>query len=370
MSIISLEKGRALGAEIARVAWRSLQVAAAIVVVVVPFGYTITGAHADVFMGAAAGLTIGIGLNLRMGARNGRSVGILVGSTVGATTALIAGLLPGDPWGPLAAPVLAIALGLIDGLGETRIRGYREAILESALVSALLGVAFLVAALLFAPDAIGGVLACAVLIVSNGFVVGFLNRNHEGRRYSRPPLLLVVGFLVVLAFSTYLGMTEEGTLRPVNLIILIPGLGLVAVPALTFLAARTVARWIQPRLRLYLQLTDYLRVMWVPIGGFALGYLVIIVLFASFSGMLERFVPGSFSGGAGANVLDWIAFSFYSAIAEPYSTIRPASGIARFLLGTQLVLSIGWALVVFAAVMSAIQPQLDAISRRRAQDGD
>ena len=51
---------------------------------------------------------------------------------------------------------------------------------------------------------------------------------------------------------------------------------------------------------------------------------------------------------------------------------RPAvdAGLARFLVGTQLVFSIGWALVVFAAVMSAIQPQLDAISRRRAENGD
>ena len=133
---------------------------------------------------------------------------------------------------------------------------------------------------------------------------------------------------------------------------------LVVVPIPTFLAARTFAIWIQPRLRLYVQLADYLRVMWVPIGGFAVGYLAILVIFASFFGMLERFVPGSFSGAADAGVLDWIAFSFYSAIADPSSAIGAVSATARFLVGTQLVFSIGWALVVFAAVMSAIQPQL------------
>ena len=98
--------------------------------------------------------------------------------------------------------------------------------------------------------------------------------------------------------------------------------------------------------------------------------LAIIVIFAGFFGMLERFVPGSFSGVADANILDWISFSFYSAIADPSSAIRAVSGTARFLAGTQLVFSIGWALVVFAAVMSAIQPQLDEISRRRAQNSD
>jgi len=365
MPIISLDKGRALGAEIARAVWRSLQVGAAIAVVVVPFGYTITGADRDVLMGALAGLTVGIGLNLRMGARNGRSVGILIGSTVGAVTALIAGLIPGNPWGALVTPVLALSIGLTDGLGETRIQGYREALLESALLSGLLG-----AGLLFVPGGIVGTAGCLFLIGPNALYVGFFNQNQEGRRYSRPPLGLLFTWAVVFALITTLVTYEAEPHRSLETSLLSAFVALVALPIPTLLAARTLAIWIQPRLRLYVQLADYLRVMWVPIGGFAVGYLAILVIFASFFGMLERFVPGSFEGAAGAGVLDWIAFSFYSAIADPSSAVRAASGFSRFLVGTQLVFSIGWALVVFAAVMSAIQPQLDAISRRRAENGD
>ena len=111
--------------------------------------------------------------------------------------------------------------------------------------------------------------------------------------------------------------------------------------------------------------------MWVPISGFAIGYLAIILVFARFGGMLERFLPGSFAGAAGAGLGDWIAFSFHAAIAEPYSGITPASGAARLLTGAQLILSPGWALVVFAAVMSAIEPQLERIARRNAPpEGD
>ncbi len=365
MSIISLEKGRAAGIEIARVTWRSLQVAAAIAVVVVPFGYAVTGANVDVLMGTVAGLTVGIGLNLRMGARNGRSVGILIGAAVGIATALIAGLIPGNPWGTLVTPVLALSIGLTDGLGETRIRGYRVAILEATLVSALLG-----AGLLLVPGGVVGVLGCVLMIGPNGLYVGFFNRNHEGRRFARPPIGLLFAWVVVLALITYLVMHETEPHRALDVSLLSALGAVVAIPILVFLGARTFAIWVQPRLRLYVQLADYLRVMWVPIGGFAVGYLAIIVIFSGFFGMLERFVPGSFSGAADAGVLDWISFSFYSAIADPSSAIRAASGFARFLVGTQLVFSIGWALVVFAAVMSAIQPQLDAISRRRAQDGD
>jgi len=365
MSIISLDKGRALGAEVARVIWRSLQVAAAVSVVVVPLGYAVTGTHVDVLMGALAGLTVGIGLNLRMGARNGRSVGILIGAAVGIATALIAGLIPGNPWGTLVAPVLALSIGLTDGLGENRIRGYREALLEAALVSALLG-----AGLLLVPGGVIGALGCVLLIGPNALYVGFFNRNHEGRRYSRPPIGLLVAWVFVFAFITYLVINETEPHRTLDVSLLSVFGTLVVIPIPVFLGARTFAIWVQPRLRLYVQLADYLRVMWVPIGGFAVGYLAIIVIFSGFFGMLERFVPGSFSGAADAGVLDWISFSFYSAIADPSSAIRAASGFARFLVGIQLVFSIGWALVVFAAVMSAIQPQLDAISRRRATNGD
>ena len=320
MSIISLDKGRALGAEIARVIWRSLLVAVAISVVVVPFGYAITDVHDDVLMGTLAGLTVGIGLNLRMGARNGRSVGILIGATVGLVTALIAGLIPGNPWGALVTPVLALSIGLTDGLGETRIRGYREALQESALVSALLGVGL-------APVGLAGVLGCVFMIAPNALYVGFFNRNHEGRRYVRPPLGLVLAWMVVFALITYLVIHETEPHRSLDVSLLSAFGALVAIPIPIFLGARTFAIWVQPRLRLYVQLADYLRVMWVPIGGFAVGYLAIIVVFAGFFGMLGRFVPGSFSGAADAGVLDWIAFSFYSAIADPSSAIRAASGI-------------------------------------------
>ena len=365
MSIISFEKGRALGTEVARVVWRSLQVAAAIAVVVVPFGYAITGVRDDVLMGAFAGLVVGIGLNLRMGTRNGRSVGILIGAAVGMAAALIAGLVPGNPWGTFVTPVLALSIGLTDGLGETRIRGYREALLEATLVSGLLGTG-----LLFVPGGVIGVLGCAVMIGPNALYVGFFNRNHEGRRFSRPPLGLLLAWVGVLALITWLVMHETEPHRSLDVSVLSAVVAVVAIPTLVFLGARTFAIWVQPRLRLYVQLAEYLRVMWVPIGGFAVGYLAIIVIFAGFFGMLERFVPGSFSGAAETGVVDWISFSFYSAIADPSSAIRAASGFARFLVATQLVFSIGWALVVFAAVMSAIQPQLEAISRRRAQNGD
>ncbi len=83
--------------------------------------------------------------------------------------------------------------------------------------------------------------------------------------------------------------------------------------------------------------------------------------------MLERFSPGSFAGAADAGIGDWLSFSFYSALAQDYTGITPASLAARTLVGARLLLSVGWALVVFAAIMSAIQPQLERIARRNTR---
>ena len=50
--------------------------------------------------------------------------------------------------------------------------------------------------------------------------------------------------------------------------------------------------------------------------------------------------------------------------------IIPVSVAARALVGGHLILSIGWGLVVFAAVMSYIQPQIERISLREKTASD
>ncbi|MYL07772.1 MAG: hypothetical protein F4012_13465 [Gemmatimonadales bacterium] len=125
--------------------------------------------------------------------------------------------------------------------------------------------------------------------------------------------------------------------------------------------------WLQPRLRVYGRLADYLRIMWVPIGGFAVGYLMIIVLFAGFYGMLERFSPGAFADAA-VGIKEWIFFAFFTGLAQDYATIAPVSDSARALVGLHLILSAGWVVVLFAAVMSFVGPRLERIARRHAEE--
>ena len=83
---------------------------------------------------------------------------------------------------------------------------------------------------------------------------------------------------------------------------------------------------------------------------------------------LEHFRQGAFSGDADG-ITDWLAFSFFTALGQDFTTIDPHTGAARVLVGVHLILSAGWALVLFAAVMSYIGPKLDEIAGRHTKKG-
>ena len=216
-----------------------------------------------------------------------------------------------------------------------------------------------------------------LLIPSITLLAGLLSHRREGWLDDRPPTLLALGALVVpvlLAIGMASGALVEGRgLSGIELILAIAQVvvgTLVVLPATAFLLGRSIAMWLQPRLRVYGYLGDYLRVMSVPIGAFAVGYLTIIVLFAGFYGMLERFQPGAFAN-AGTGIAEWLSFAFYAALGQDFATAAPVSVGAKILLGAHLILSAGWVVVLFAAVMSSIGPRLDRIARRHAeQDGD
>ena len=342
---------------------RSVQVAVAVAAVVVPFAYAVTGVHHDVAMAAGCGLAVGVGISLRTSERIGRSAGILVGTLVGMVAALLAGLIPNNPIGPFVPPLVALAVGLVDGLGTTRLRGYREAGIESLIMAGLIGGGLLpVIGLIWT-------VRCFVAAPMIALLAGALTSGTKGRRIGRPPALLVLASLAAIVVAMQ-GIAGEDLGRGVPLAdaladgaVSVATL-LIAVPAVVFLVARAGAVWLRPRLQVYQQLTEYLRVMWIPIGGFAIGYVAIIVVFAGFGGMLARFRPEAFAGDDGAGIGDWIAFAFFRALAQNYPGIVPVSAAAWLLVGVQLILVVGWALVVFAAVMASIQPRLERIARQ------
>ena len=320
--------------------------------------------------------------------RSGLWTGILIGSAVGMAVVLVAGGFSGNRWGFITPPVLALAVGLIDGLDRSSLSGYREMSRETLIVAVLLTLGFFPAHM--AEGIVLGLrtsddfLIVSVLLVFPlllmpfmALMAGLLTHRREGWRDARPPRLLILGAAVPVALFVFLmatGALVEG--RGVSGLELILGIAyalslpMVAIPAAAFLLGRAATTWLQPRLRVYRRLAEYLRAMWVPIGGFAVGYLTIIVLFAGFYGTLERFSPGAFAGvEAGSGVTDWLSFAFFTALGQDFLTVAPVSVGARLLVGVHLIFSAGWAVVLFAAVMTSIGPKLDRIARRHAEEG-
>ncbi len=119
---------------LARATWRSAQVAAALVAVLVPFAFAVTNVLFEVVMATGCGLAVGIGLSLRTGEQIGRSAGILIGTVTGIATVLLAGLFPGTAVIWIVPLLLALAVGMVDGLGTSRLREYREAGKEALII--------------------------------------------------------------------------------------------------------------------------------------------------------------------------------------------------------------------------------------------
>ncbi len=340
--------------------------AAAIGLVVLTFGYAITGNHANVWLGAGCGLAIGVGVGLRGGARGSLWTGILIGSAVGVVTALLTSSQYFG-WGLIIPPSTPLAIGLIDGLDRSSLSGYRDVGRETFFMAVLLGFG-LIPALVVGNIPMWPLMAAYPLLAMpwTALLVGLVCHRRKGWRDARPPRLLILGaaaFLALMGFAYWYGILQEDTL----LLIIAGFFALVAIQVVAFLVGRAAASWLRPRLEVYGQLAAYLRVMWIPIGGFALGYLTIIFLFAGFYGALERFSPGAFAD-ASTGITGWVSFSFFTALAQDYAAITPVSAAARMLVGVHLVLSVGWALVLFAAVMTSIEPKLARIARRHADE--
>jgi hypothetical protein len=136
--------------------------------------------------------------------------------------------------------------------------------------------------------------------------------------------------------------------------------------AITSPAGRIAAHWLKPRLEVFDKLMPYLREMWVPLGGFALGYFAIVFLFACSYGVAWRTDPRMFSGmPANASFGYFFYFSLATISTLGYTTIVPASAAVKTLVSIEVVLGIGWITVFLAALIAYLQPRFARLDRER-----
>jgi hypothetical protein len=105
-----------------------------------------------------------------------------------------------------------------------------------------------------------------------------------------------------------------------------------------------------------------------PLGGFILGYGAIVLIFASMYGAVWRLDSSSFTFAPNIHqpgLVEFLYFSLVTVATVGYGDITPASRLARALVGTEILLGVGWITVVFATVMASFNsaPSVEDVNR-------
>ncbi len=138
--------------------------------------------------------------------------------------------------------------------------------------------------------------------------------------------------------------------------------------AITAPPGLAAARWLKPRLEIFSDLMPYLRGMWVPLGGFGIGYFAILFVFACLYGVAWRADPQSFRGlPPNASFGYFLYFSLETISTLGYATVAPASPTVRILLSVELMLGIGWITVFFAVLIAYLQPRFERIAKEQEE---
>lgn len=142
---------------------------------------------------------------------------------------------------------------------------------------------------------------------------------------------------------------------------------LVATSTLGVPFGTLIGLWLRPRLVKFADVWLYLREMGVFLVGFAVGYLGIALIFAGWFWSIWKVSPiGSFNGlPSNPKFGHFFYFSVITIGTLGYGDITPTSPLARALAVFEVVVGIGWITVVFAAVMSHLQPRLTDVAARR-----
>jgi len=339
-----------------------------VTLVVGPLSYAISPDLDDVVFALGAGLAMGLGIALRAGARGGSLLGIGVGFVAGLAAALIAGNTAGRGIGLLVPPVVALCIGFMEGIEPPRRRSNGE-IVGSAMIIGLvigLGMWFAVGWAALLAGAITGLLVGMI----SGMRPNLQDGNH--RRIRRPPLVQLILATLSIALVTALARSEmsEWSAWPTVSALISVTVFLFVVPVMSFLTGLVTARWLRPRLIVYAELGEYLRIMWVPVGGFALGFVGLIIVFAGFYGALYRTSSNAFAIDGSVHMIDWLFYSLFTAIGQQYTGINPTSGWSRLLVSLENIFCLGWMVVVFAAVMAYLQPRLESVTLTRHSSGE
>jgi len=102
--------------------------------------------------------------------------------------------------------------------------------------------------------------------------------------------------------------------------------------------------------------------MCIPLAAFGVGYFCLAVAFGGFYGALWRSNPSAFDGLPPVpEFWDFVYFSLMTASTANTAIVAKSHG-AQMLVSVEVILGLGWLIVVFGALSAHLAPRLEAIA--------
>lgn len=193
----------------------------------------------------------------------------------------------------------------------------------------------------------------AMSAFSYGFASYAVLRRHFSWNAGRITLLIFACY-----FSYFVNRSfdaAEALLVPL-VILVFPGV---------FKVGEKSASWLTPSLNQCVPIYQRLRSISPTLLAFVVGYVGILLFFMGAYSLIERSVPNSFAGSglqiSGDNGVfrpdrsasRFLHLSVATATTLGYGDIYPVTPLARLATAVQVILSVGWTIIVFAAALEA-----------------
>jgi len=190
-----------------------------------------------------------------------------------------------------------------------------------------------------------------------------------GAAFGRAPTALADRTLRLAALALGTGFGFSAGLfaaRAGDYAVIWPKLLLICAGSLAGLAAAIPGRGLGLRFRpsviFFDQLWPYLREMAIPLAAFGVGYFCLTLAFAGFYGTLFRLEPAAFEGlPQRPQFWDFVYFSLMTA-STANTPVNAVSTTAQAMVALEVILGLGWLIVVFGALSAHLAPRLEAIA--------
>ena len=190
-----------------------------------------------------------------------------------------------------------------------------------------------------------------------GATFGRGSSSESERNLRRAALLMGAG----LGVSSGITLSVANGASPALLKLVLVLFGTVA-GSVTALPGRALGLWFRPAVIFFDQLWPYLREMGSPLAAFGVGYFCLTLAFGGFYGALWYSDPRALQGlPQTPQFWDFVYFSLMTA-STANTDVSAVSPTAQALVALEVVLGMGWLIVVFGALSAHLAPRLEAIA--------